>query len=267
MTDPRRIAEGGGFAAQLLRAGAAEQPGAAGLERTLAALGVSGAVLSSTLAVSAAAAGGKMTSAASGGAAALSTGTLAGGAGSAASVALVAKWIGIGLIGGVSFAGAASVVTQPAPPSPRAADPAPPMVTRPPSDGAKTEPAPVVVDTAPATEPSLVSPAPPLRRSAIDPPSLAAESDLGLPLSAEVAFVDRARALLRQGRTRDGLSLLEGYENEFREARLLPEVLFLRLEACERLGRVSDARRVAERLLAAFPKSPHAARARKLLAD
>jgi hypothetical protein len=61
------------------------------------------------------------------------------------------------------------------------------------------------------------------------------------------------------------LSQLAGYEREFPEARLLPEVLFLRLETCERLGRGVEARAAAQRLVDGFPKSPHAARARQLL--
>jgi hypothetical protein len=42
-------------------------------------------------------------------------------------------------------------------------------------------------------------------------------------------------------------------------------VLFLQLEACERLGRPSEAQRAARRLVSGFPQSPHATRARKLL--
>ena len=265
MTDPQRIARGDGFAAQLLRAGADEHPGSDGVSRTLAALGISSALLTSTTVVGAAAAGGKVTSAVSGGAAAISSATATG----AVSVTLVTKWIGIGVISGVGFAGAASVVSQTAPPASAvsvavasrvaAAQPLPSAVT--------PEASPRATEAVPTLEPALAAPTPiatprPAVPAPASPPS---ESDLGVPLSAEVAFVDRGRALLRAGRTGEGLALLEGYEQQFSEARLLPEVLFLKLEACDRLGRTSEARRFAERLLNGFPQSPHAARARKLL--
>jgi hypothetical protein len=89
--------------------------------------------------------------------------------------------------------------------------------------------------------------------------------DVGAPLAAEVAYVDRARALLVAGQAEPGLSLLRGYERAFPEARLLPEVLFLQLETYDRLGRQGEARGAAQRLLEGFPKSPHASRARRLL--
>jgi hypothetical protein len=89
--------------------------------------------------------------------------------------------------------------------------------------------------------------------------------DVGAPLAAEVAFIDRARGLLAAGQAEQGLQLLSGYERQFPEARLLPEVLFLRLETCDRLGRRAEARSAAQRLVDGFPKSPHAARARQLL--
>jgi outer membrane protein assembly factor BamD (BamD/ComL family) len=97
--------------------------------------------------------------------------------------------------------------------------------------------------------------------------SRAAEPALeaGSPLATEVAYVDRARALLAAGQSSQGLALLEHYEQKFREARLLPEVLFLQLEAYQRAGRSAEARNAAQRLVDGFPKSPHAGRARKLL--
>ena len=75
----------------------------------------------------------------------------------------------------------------------------------------------------------------------------------------------RARSLLASGQAEQGLALLARYEHEFPEARLLPEVLFLQLQTLERLSREGEARRAAQRLVDGFPKSPHAARARKLL--
>jgi TolA-binding protein len=180
------------------------------------------------------------------------------------------KWVGIGVVGGVGLAGAAAVASGPA-------------VSRPASHAEVVVPAPVpepVPRPAPAT-PDLPAPsraveapvvavtttpgAPAAHASASEPVAPAPVLEIGAPLAAEVAYVDRARALLASGQVEPGLALLRNYERDFPEARLLPEVLFLQLETCDRLGRTSEARSAARRLLEGFPKSPHASRARKLL--
>jgi hypothetical protein len=268
MSDPERISKRStGLSAQLLRAGADEQPGEAGVERTLLALGISGAVLTSAGATSAAAGGVKVASALSSGVGgANAMGVAASGTAKAVSALVLAKWIGIGVVSGVGLAGAAALVTSPAvlqPPA-KAAISAPVAVA--PLVVATPAPAkPSAVEAAPVAEvtPSVVAPAPHV--SVAEPAPAAPGFEVGAPLAAEVAFVDRARALLAAGQTEAGLSMLQGYEREFPEARLLPEVLFLRMETCERLGRASEARGAAQRLLEGFPKSPHASRARKLL--
>jgi hypothetical protein len=264
MTDPERMnTRRAGLAAQLLRASAEEEPSEASLHRTLAALGVSGAVLTTTSAAGAAAAAGgaQLTSAASAG------------AGKTVTALLLVKWVGVGVVGGVSLAGAAAVVTSPAvAPAPREVS----SVQAPRRAAARVASSPSASPVAPLREMTLrapepePAPAPPLAPRAL--PSrresdVAAPPDVGVPLAAEVALVDRARALLAQGRPEAGLSELTLYERAFPEPRLLPEVLFLQLEAYQRLGRTSDARRAAERLASGFPKSPHAARARSLLGE
>ncbi|HYP90195.1 MAG TPA: hypothetical protein VEQ59_18620 [Polyangiaceae bacterium] len=267
MTDPERISKrGAGLAAQLLQAGADEQPSEGGAQRTLVALGVSGVVLTSTSAVSAAA-GAKLTSVVSSGAA------MSGAAGASATIGVLpavalAKWIGIGVVAGIGVAGAAAVATAPSEP-PRAVSSAARAATSVrPQPAMPKSPAPgPPLALAPAPEASRVLVTPLATANVVDPPPAAFPLDVGAPLSAEVAVVDRGRSLLGAGRASEALAQLEGYEREFSEARLLPEVLFLRLEAYERLGRSSDARRIAARLVRDFPKSPHAARARKLLTD
>ena len=270
MTDPERISKrSSGLAAQLLQAGADEQPSDLGVQRTLAALGVSGAVLTTTSAAGAAVAGtAKATSAvgASAGGAGLAA-SAAGGTAKAVTATLLVKWIGIGVVGGVGLASAAAVATRPAAP-PHAASrgvvAAAPVVAA--AVEAPAEPHPGLVAELPAPE---AAPAPVLaaapRVSVAEPVAPTPLLEVGAPLAAEVAYVDRARALLASGQTDQGLALLQTYERQFPEARLLPEVLFLRLETCARLGRNSEARNAAQRLLDGFPKSPHAARARKLL--
>lgn len=246
MTDPERISHrSSGLAAELLRAGATEQPHRAGMERTLAALGVSAAVITTAGTTAAAAA----------------TGTKAV---KAVSGLLLVKWIGVGVVGGVGLAGAAAVVSEPA-------APAASVVV-----AVASQRAPIVHAAAPVVPamPEAVEPPAPEAAEPVAPSLPAAntvpapaqpELDLGVPLAAEVAFIDRARAALAAGRAEQGLSQLAGYERAFPEARLLPEVLFLRLETCERLGRQAEARAAAQRLVDGFPKSPHAARARQLL--
>lgn len=255
MTDPERISQrSSGLAAELLRAGATEQPRGAGMKRTLAALGVSGALL--TTASTASAVGG-----ATGTAAAALTGSKAV---KAVSGLLLAKWIGLGVVGGVGLAGAAAAVSAPA--APAASMQAAPVVERPawPRVVASVAPAAPEVAPPPASE-AAAPPAPSIPVSGLVADRAEPELDLGAPLAAEVAFVDRARSALAAGRAEQGLAQLAGYEREFPEARLLPEVLFLRLETCERLGRRTEARAAAGRLVDGFPKSPHAARARQLL--
>lgn len=256
MTDPERISRrSGGLAAQLLRASADEQPSDAGVQRTLTALGVSSAVLTTTSAAGAAAAasGAKLASAVSAS------------AGKAVTGALLLKWVGVGVVGGVGLAGAAALVAAPFQAPPPAVSALRPQAVRAPAvSRASSEPR----VAAPAPEPVIPTASPsasPRTSITAREPTVEPRPDVGAPLAAEVAFVDDARSLLAAGRSEAGLAQLSRYEREFPEARLLPEVLFLQLESYQRLGRTKEAQRAAERLASGFPKSPHAARARAVL--
>ena len=256
MTDPERISKRrSGLAAQLLQAGADEQPSDASIEQTMAALGVAGALVTTSTATSAAAVGGAKAV------------TAAGSTAKAVSGTLLVKWIGIGVVSGVGLAGAAAVATAPLAPNPSAAKvdvSAPRVASAQPTHAAVAAP-PQVVDAAPAPEAPALPVAPAPHVSAPQPAEPAPAIDVGAPLAAEVAYVDQARSSLASGQSEQGLKLLRSYERQFPEARLLPEVLFLQFETLERLGRASEARVAAQRLVDGFPKSPHAARARKLL--
>lgn len=268
MTDPERISKRStGLAAQLLRAGADEQPSDAGVQQTLAALGVSGAVLTTTSTASAAAAGTVKATSAAGASGAGFAATAAGGTVKAVSATLLVKWIGIGVVGGVGLAGAAAVATRPAAPAraEQALALAAPVVAAAPTPVASPQPVASVEPPTPEVVPSTL--AAPARVSAAEPAASAPMLEVGAPLAAEVAYVDRARALLASGQSEQGLAMLRSYEREFPEARLLPEILFLHFETCVRLGRGSEARNAAQRLLDGFPRSPHAARARQVLAQ
>ncbi|HKO46460.1 MAG TPA: hypothetical protein VJV79_01975 [Polyangiaceae bacterium] len=272
MTDPERFSRRStGLAAELLRAGADERPTDHGVQQTLLALGLSGVVLSTASAASAVAvSGAQLPGAVSASAGVTGVGLASAGTIKTVTATLIIKWLGMGIAGGVSLMGVAAVATNPVAPSQVAhltkstTTPAAPIVsaTR---ERARTEWQPTVVGTqAPKIDSSA---APSVPRVAALVPSQAAEQslDVSSPLAAEVAYVDRARALLVTGQSGQGLALLERYEREFRETRLLPEVLFLQLDAYERSARSADARRAARRLADEFPRSPHIGRARKLL--
>lgn len=252
MTDPERISKRSfGLAAELLQAGSDERPDSAGMERTLAALGVSGAVLASA------------------GGATAAAGVTAASATKVVTATLLAKWIGVGVLGGVALSGAAAAVSPPPATSiasaPRRTSPVTaPVLTEAPGAVPAPREAPIVAPTVEAP-PSLLSAPLPAEVPAAPPKDVVVE--VGAPLAAEVEFIDRARSQLAAGRAEQGLSQLRRYEQEFPEARLLPEVLFLRMETCSSLGRVSEARSAATRLVEGFPKSPHATRARRLLSQ
>jgi hypothetical protein len=231
----------------LLSAGRDEWPSDEALARTLTAVGAGAAVLAAT---GAAVAG-----------AGVSAGTAAKGSAVLVSFGSVMKWLGVGALSGVVVAGVAHGVTpEPSPravverhvpvaaqPAARAAEPA----------GArepKAELAPPSADEAPKPVVSRAAP----RES--DDPALS-----NAPLAAEVALVDRARAALASGSPARALENLRDYEMAFREPRLSPEVLYLRMEAHLAAGNEAPARDVAAESVRRFPRGPHAARARQVL--
>jgi hypothetical protein len=243
MTEPRRLMSDprGGLESTLLRAGADEEPSLRAVERTVAAVGVGAATLGvATAAASAPAVVGT--------AAATSLGA-----------AGVAKLLAIGAVAGLASGGALFGVTR--------------IVQQ-----GVTRPVPVVAPavsvTAPAEPvpppPAVVPQAPPSAEApAVEPsaprPVVTSTPSVGSPLAAEVALVDRAHGVLRSGDARGALGILAAYESSFESPRLLPEVFALRMEASERAGDDSGARRWASRLVSRYPRSAQAARAHTLL--
>jgi hypothetical protein len=84
-------------------------------------------------------------------------------------------------------------------------------------------------------------------------------------LLEEVAAIDHARAAVARGDAAAAISALNAYAARFKPARFEPEALYLRMEALGAAGDHEEQRRVAERLLAAYPNAPQAARARALV--
>jgi hypothetical protein len=234
---------------RLLHAGRDEWPSDEALSRTLVALGAGAAVVTAAGVAGGAAAGASASTVVKGGAALVSFGS-------------VMKWLGVGALSGVVVAGVAHEVTAPPRPpvEPPAAIVAP--VSPAPAEG-RVRPAPAV-ETIPAPEPAVEEPKPavtahPTRKDVGDP------NDRGVPLAAEVALVDRARALLAGGDPARALEELAGYEKAFADPRLEPEVVYLRMEAHLLAGNRALAKATAERILRSFPRGPHAARARSVV--
>lgn len=232
----------------LLGAAREEQPRSAALQGTLAAVGIGAATAVSASAASAASAA--------------AVGSVKG-ASSASTALIVAKWLGIGLLTGVvattAMYGVSDALSPPSPP-PKPVQPPPVPLTPPPRPALNTAPPEPPVASA---LPEAVPPPPALPSL---PPSAETPEDPSSALSAEVAALDGARNALKSGNAPRALAQLEGYERRFPDARMLPEALFIRMEAFTLKGDKTGALVVAERIVRLYPSSPHAARARALLA-
>jgi TolA-binding protein len=228
------------LALRLIRAGMRETPAPGTLQRTLAGLGL---------------AAGALGTASSAGALAATK------AAASVTAAALLKWAGAGAAAGVLFAASAHGVYRATHPEARGAHAAAPTRA---TTGAATlaasarpyDESPTVAAT---SAPVAFTPAPRAPRSA--PESTETEA----PLAAEVAFVDAGREAFQRGDFAAALARLDGYERAFPEQRLLPEVLYLRMQALVRRGEADQAAELAKRLVRDFPKSPHASSARAIL--
>lgn len=260
MTDVKRWVEDGASepVRELLAAAREEQPAEAGVQRTLVALGL-GTAVATTASHAAGSAG---------------AATLAKGATGAGTLAVVAKWGAIGALGAVTTFGAVQVASKALEPQHAATAVALPPAQYHAGSLKKAEPAPAVAEEAPGDEaqPEVVEPSTPpaaLRgpkgsvaatpeRTAPDQTQTAAEAERMLE---EVRAIDRARSALARGDGRATLAALDSYRSGFSERRFEPEALYLKMEALGRLGDPAGAKAAAERLLAAYPNAPQAARA------
>jgi hypothetical protein len=247
MTEPRRLLSDprGGLESELLRAGLDEEPSPRAVERTVAAVGAGAA----TLGVAGIAASAPLV---------VGTTAAATSLGVTGTVKLLAIGAAVGLASGGALLGVTKVVEHRAPqPVPAVAPARSAPVALPPAPALPQVA--VVVPPAPVAAPTEEVPAP--RAAVTSAPST------GTPLTAEVALVDRAHALLRGGDARGALGVLARYESAFAAPRLLPEVFALRMEASESAGDGGAARLWASRLVTRYPRSAQAAKARALLGD
>lgn len=216
--------------------------------RALGALGVAAPALVHAASVAAGGSAATAGGAAAGGGAALQSGV----------VAMIVKWLGIGLLAGTVTSGglvaamhARARSTGPAAqPLARAAVDRPPVMPR--------------ARTAPAAPPASAPHAAQAARVALVPrPSAGASAPPDV--SEELALLDRARRDLARGDASAALAVLTEHDRRFRSGELGPEAEVLRVEALLAAGRRAEAARLARILLAKRPHSPYKVRLRRLL--
>jgi hypothetical protein len=279
MTGPRqpKTLADAELAARLLRAGSREAPSQKSLERTLSALGLSA---SAALGASAVAASTTNASAATASATTASGATVSKVAGTMSAVALM-KVAGLGALAGVVAAGSAYELSRPSERAAAVSKPSLPALHTAHRAGAHSATRSVAQPGAPplsergeASAPADAMTRELLRERALvrdttrvpHAKALAAEPLETAPeLAAEIAFVDRGRVSFQSGAFRETLSALEAYERTFPARRLLPEVLYLRMQAYDGSGDERRALEAATHFLREFPRSPHASSARARL--
>jgi hypothetical protein len=212
---------------RLLAAAAREEPSPEMRQRMAAAIGISAGAI---------------------GAAATSSALSAGTAGAkAAGSSLLLPWLSASALV-LTVAGVAIGVrlwSAPAAPPPRAHGPA---VTSPaplPAAPAAPAVAPVVAAPEPAAPPAV-----PHRRAA------SPSGDLG----EQIALIDKARTAVASSAGERALELLRRYQDRYPTGSFRPEAAALRIEALAKLGRMSEARSLAQRFVAEHGASPLAAR-------
>ena len=243
MNEPSRIRlldSDGEVEKSLLRAWRTRQPTEAARVRTLAAVGVGGALVT-------------------GAGASLVPGLPKG----AIATTSLLKWLGVA--GGIAAtAGAAAYVVQqnrvePAVTAPLQAAPTPRAEMRP------LPPALIPEPTAPwQSAPSAVGPATPAPATlpAAAPPPAAASTARTVPASTssldqEVLAIDHARHALAGGDMPLALELADAYDARFPAGALTQESAEIRIEALYRSGKRAQGDRLATHFLAAHPTSPY----------
>jgi hypothetical protein len=235
---------------ELLRSAELDMPEPQAHQRTLAALGIGGAALSGAIATGSAKAAGLA-------AAAPSTAVSGAAAGGSKALALFK------LLGVLATVGAASGVVlhyrgvkpqqamvAPTQPANKALVPNP----------AATPPAPAQDDATPTTT-TPEQPAP----SSAKPPPAAGAAHAEPDITLEIEALDRARRASEHGNFGAALHELDSYDHNFKQGRLRPEALLLRVQTLLNSGDAAGARALGTRFLAKYPKSPLSPRIQKLI--
>ena len=279
MKDPERLSRGPAteLTQLLLEAGAEEQPSAQARRRlagVIAAAAGAGALGTSATAAATShvleLAAPNVASGLSGSAA--TTAGSATPAGAKLGWLVLAKWLGIGALGGA----AAWPVVQKLSPN----EHAPPERNVPAAGSATPRPVPLqtrgerLPGVASSLQESALAPEPggelhPLRK--LPPSQLHVPTTERLApvervlLAAEVRFVEQGRAAFQRNAFQETLALLAPYEERFPKQQLLTEVLFLRMEAFSHSGDTNRARSLAARVLSREIAGAQAVRAREVL--
>lgn len=236
MSDPRRLTEADELARVLLGSASDDMPSVEGRARARqAALSAVAVGLGAGAAVSLAAGGVK--------------------AAGKVSSTIVLKWlalISIPVALGVGAAVALVGTRQPSIQQPAVAPLAPALTER------RPLPAPPAADATANLEPVSPEVAPQIRPRAT---TSAASASPAPSLQAEITQLDAARHALARG---DG-SVLDRYLAEYPRGALREQALWMKISNLEQLGRKSEARALAKRLVASHPNGTFAARARALL--
>lgn len=242
MKDPQPLLDDGATALELalLQAGDADRPSPKARQAALAALGLSGAILSASSPVAAAA-----------GNAAVSSGARL----------LAAKWWAIGALvtasgaAGLGYGYATSAGSPATSPSAHAA----PQPSHAPLTSTAELPAPQVFPTPiPVVTTTEHPPAPPLRSSS-------SASNPGI--QDQIAIIDRARAAVAAHQPAAAMAALDDYQRRFPGGVLAQEASLLRIETLVARGDKAGAARLGHRFLERYPRSAMAARIKSLIGD
>ncbi|HVY26171.1 MAG TPA: hypothetical protein VHB79_06445 [Polyangiaceae bacterium] len=238
MRDPERLLDDGASDLELalLRAGHTDVPSDKARQAALAALGLSGAVLSAS-------------SSAAASSTALSSGARV----------LAAKWWAVGAL--VTAAGAAGLGYATFSGGPTAV----------PSVSATRPPMPAPRVTGPALEPMPEAATPPPSPAAIPrergtTPQPHTSSSSGAPgIQEQIALIDRARSAVAAGQPAVAMAALDEYQRRFPGGVLTQEATLLRIETLLARGDKASAARLGQRFLQRYPRSAMAARVRALI--
>lgn len=243
MSEPPRLLDSSGdeLERQLLRAGSAYAASPELREKTLAALGVTGAATAAALGIGA----GAMLSTSP---AKLGFGSLLAKLGMA-KVAMVALGVSAAVVAPLALVGSESEPSQ----APRA------VVTPPARAKAPAAPAELAAPL-PAAAPAVSAASPPGRVG----PSVAGKQTASEALRLELAQLEAARSKLKSGRSEEALALLDAYQRSAPRGALRLEAEVLRIDALSRSGRTELAKSRARAFLERHPRSVLAARVRRL---
>ncbi len=229
---PLRQADGNPFERALLEAGASETPSGHSRQRARVAFAAGMASIASASAAGAAAVGSAGTS----------------------TLALVVKWIGIGVLAGAAGAGGAGAVFHSAQ-----------------GRSAPAHAASAIPSTNEATRSALASVTAPRQIDIAAAPAAMASGPRNVPrldgqtgIEVEVTLLEPARAALAAGDTARSADLLDQHRR-LAERLLAPEAELLGIELLFIRGDRRQAAAAARAFVATNPRSPHAQRARSLL--